>query len=154
MSTYRSIFAVALCALFEQSVGKWQSRRPVPRAFVVSFATRVGDGEEGYRTLDVVLYGEMNYVQVLTRTHWNVVDVDDLALDDDGEVDGLLPGRSYREGSSAWSEVAYHDSCWRDAVEEILRDHEEEILTLKTDLVSGSFWRTVDPEELRAARRA
>ena len=124
MSVFRNILAGVICETFERECGKWQSRKPEPKAFQVSFAIGIDhDKEEGYRALDVCIFAAGNYVQVCWRSSWNVIPVEDLDIGDDEEC-SVKPGKNYIEGASAWTEVANHDSCWREGVERILREHE------------------------------
>jgi len=141
---FRSIFAGVICDTFERECGKWQSRSAEPTAFQVSFAARVDPDEEGYRYRDLVLYAPMTYVRVVTRERWDVVPVADLRRRDDGEILGLLPGKAYSAGSSAWVEFAYHDSCWRQGVEGVLVQYERDVIALDVEVAaSHKFWRLV-----------
>lgn len=149
MSDYRSILASVLCETYEREGGKWQSRKPEPKAFRFTFATRIDHAkEEGYRYLDVSLFAAGNYVQVCVRKRWNVIPLDDLIYGEDGECSGVKPGKDYVKGASSWTEVANHDSCWREGIERILRDHEDEIILLRTNPVEDKFWSLVNPDGL------
>lgn len=102
---------------FLARAGKWQERDPSHKAMLFSFAIPTKAGEEGYRDLDVLIYAPANYVGVYTRERWNVINESDLGDDDEGP----LPGKDYEKGESAWTCAAYHDSCWSEGIEEILK---------------------------------
>jgi hypothetical protein len=130
-----------ICKQFISSVGKGQSSKETPMALQVSFRTRVDhDKEDGYRDLDIVLYAKMNYVQVWTRTRWNVIPNEAFEYDAYGEP-YIKEGFDYDKGASEWEKVIDHDSCWRDAVRDILRDNRGDILGLN----GAGDWCTVVP---------
>jgi hypothetical protein len=110
--------------LFESTCGKWQVKKPEAerRGFLMSFSTPIDhDRESGYRYADLLLYGDMNYVGVWSRTRWTVIPLED--LEDDGEGDTYVKdGKDYDEGASEWTLLVCHDSGWRSAVHNFLRD--------------------------------
>lgn len=129
------LLADVICQTFMAVIGKFQTRNETPMAMKIRFSTHIDhDKEEGYRYLDVVIYGPMNYVQVWTRTAWTVIPLEDLEDDDDGDT-FVKPGKAYNEGASEWKLVADHDSGWREGVRETLRDNKQALSTF-----SGSKW--------------
>lgn len=150
MSTHISLLKHVLCHEFETRCGKWQCKKAEQKAFLFSFKTSLDYAkEDGYRYIDVVIYGEMNYVGVWIRKRWNVVALDDLNYGPDGEADGLKPGKKYEEGSGPWVQVANHDSCWREGVDTALRGFD--IITFSTD-VNGDWWKLANPKDLGIVR--
>lgn len=128
---------------------RWQSGEPVnplphvPHAMKIVFKTTIDHRiEEGYRYLELVIYAPMNYVQVWTRTTWNVIPIEDLEDDNTGSGDTRVKvGKDYQTGESAWRKVADHDSCWRDSVRDLLREYEHSIQVFE----GGEDWYTVVP---------
>ncbi len=146
MGPFRSIFATVLNATFEEKCGKWQADKPAPKAFQIQFALGINhETEDGYRTLEIALFAPHNYVQVWVRKTWEVIPLDDLEYAE-GECIGTKPGKEYRKGASEWRKVADHDSCWREGVENILREYEREITVLRTNL--DDWWTLIDPETI------
>ena len=113
-----------ICTTFERDVGRWQSKNEKQTAMQVSFSLRNDyDKEEGYRYIDVLIFGPMNYVGVLVRERWNIIPLTDL----DAEKECLKPGYDYREGDTGWISVGYHDSCWREGVKEVIWENRDRI---------------------------
>lgn len=113
------LLADVIITTFLKEVGKHQTtRHDVPCAMLMSFSIPTAPDENGFRYLDVLIYGPQNYVGVYTRQRWNVIPEADLGPDDEGP----LPGKDYDKGESPWTCVSYHDSGWRAGVEKILRD--------------------------------
>lgn len=111
--------------LFTSACGNWQSKKPESerKAFLMEFSTRIDYGlESGYRYVDLLLYGDMNYIGVWQRTRWTVIPLEDL-----DEVDGdtyVKPGKAYQEGASEWALLSYHDSGWIPAVRDFFIKNE------------------------------
>jgi len=105
---------------------------PVQLAMKIRFNTHADyDKEEGYRFLDLVIYGPTNYVQVWVRTAWDVIPVEDLEYDEDREG-RIKKGKSYQKGVSDWKCVGNHDSGWRDSVRQVLRDNSKILATFNS----------------------
>ncbi len=99
------------------------------------------DVEEGYRDLDILIYGPMNYVQVYVRKRQNTVLLTDLVCDVEGES-SLKPGASYTKTEEPWVKVADHDSCWTEGVEDVLRENAKAINHITT-YFNDSWWKVV-----------
>lgn len=129
---------------FLKEVGKNQIRRQRRDGLTIpEFKQGVGNGEalklrfktgtdyskeEGYRWVEVVIYAPLNYVQVWVRTSWNVIPLED--LEDDGDGDTFVKkGKDYNEGESAWEKIADHDSCWTDGVDRVLKGEFGDLMT-------------------------
>jgi hypothetical protein len=128
---------------FTHQVGKNQERKEVQQALLVRFSSRINyDTEEGYRHVDLVLYAPYNYVQVWVRERWNVIPLED--LEDDGNGDTYVKrGKNYQEGASDWRCIGDHDSCWREAVQSFLKDKSKEITGFEAIAVND--WYSVVP---------
>lgn len=112
---------------FMKVCGKHQvNKEPSERkAFRVCFSLRLDyEKEEGYRYLEMVLWGPMNYVQVWVRESWDVIPIEDLEDEDDG---GPKPGKSYTKGAGPWELVGDHDSCWPDGIKRTVAKNKERI---------------------------
>jgi len=142
--SFRRMVAEVINHTFTKACGKNQLSKPEHerRALHITFSARIDyEKEEGYRYIELVIYGPANYVQVWTRDRWTVIPVEDLEDEDDG---GPKPGKGYIEGSSAWEMVGFHDSGWRSSVENLLSKRERDI-----DGFTGSDWyKLVDPKTL------
>ncbi len=125
---YNYELASIICQTFEKDVGRWQAKKPDGgrRAMLVSFSARIDhDKEEGYRQIDLLIYGPMNYVQVWTRKRATVIALEDLEDGDDG---GIKPGKDYTTSATEWELLCDHDSGWRtDGVQDFLRKNERDI---------------------------
>lgn len=111
-----SLLTAVIRYTFLREVGKHQVKNGTRNAMLMSFATPTEKDEDGYRYLDVLIYGPMNYVGVYIRRRWNVIPEADLGDDDEGP----LPGKSYNEGEEPWRLVSYHDSGWPEGISKIL----------------------------------
>lgn len=144
-----SLLTKVIVQTFEEKVGKWQSKNRTHKALKLTFSLSLDyNKEEGYRQLEVVIYGPMNYVGVYIRETWTVIALED--LEDDGEGDTFVkPGKDYNEGHSEWTTLAYHDSGWRtDGIDEIFRKYEKRI----TGFNGPSFYEVIDvPLEIALA---
>ena len=75
------------------------------------------NGEDGYRHLHIRIYGPCNYVAVLVKEDWTLIHESYM---------------EYHEGNTGWMLASYHDSCWRDAVQDILRTYEDRLSVVHT----------------------
>jgi hypothetical protein len=122
---------------FLSVVGKFQATKATREAMLLRFGVPTKDGEEGFRDVEMLIYGHQNYVGVYTRETWNVIPEGDL-LDDDR---GPKPGKKYDKGEGPWKLESYHDSGWSDAIESFLKSR----LLLSWGFAPGSKWyRIVD----------
>ena len=90
-------------------------------------ATPHPEDVHSYRHYDLLIFGDGNYVAVLTRKSWTALTVDKCVLDGDGEPeynDGEecvirrdVQGDPYESGTTPWCVRGYHDSCWRESVQ-------------------------------------
>jgi len=126
-----NIISNIICTTFENEVKRGQVKNEKQFALFMSFCLSIDyDKEEGYRHLDFLIYGPLNYVGVLVRERWVVIPNDEVS--DDG--DGLKPGCDYRKGDSGWLLASYHDSCWTsDGVQSTIYKNRERIKTLSTN---------------------
>ena len=129
-----------VCQEFMSRVGKNQARQAEPKAMLISFTLSPKSDEEGYRYLDLLIYGPMNYVGVFVRERWNVIPVADLVGEDGDERPA--PGKGYQKGSSEWVKVCYHDSGWRDGVRQVLYEHGDRLNTFSG---ISSWYETITP---------
>jgi len=119
------LLSTVLVQTFNDQCGKWQCKKPEAeqKAMLISFHSSVDyDKEEGYRFVEILIYGLMNYVSVYVRTRWTVISLDDIDVDDEGEA-FVKKGKDYQKGSSDWKLVGHHDSGWRSAIEDILKEY-------------------------------
>lgn len=110
-----------ICSEFENNVGRWQIKKETMYAMKLTFRlSNNWDMEEGYRHLQMLIFGPMNYIGVFVKEDWTVIPVDEL----DDEEDCLKEGCDYRTGDTDWKMISYHDSCWTsDGVDRILSLH-------------------------------
>lgn len=124
--SFERICANIIESHFDKEIGRNQYRKPEhkQKAMLVSFRVKVDyDVEEGYRHLDLLIWGPMNYVAVMVRERWNVVRASDLVPHPDFEGDTCIREGSegYVEGDTGWKLASYHDSCWRsDGVDNVI----------------------------------
>jgi hypothetical protein len=148
---FRQMFGDVITYTFDKEVGKFQVSRNrreggEPRAMLVSFKTKTDHTtEEGYRHVDLLIYGPMNYVQVWVRERWDVIPIEDLEDDADGDT-RLKAGCSYTKGETNWKLIADHDSGWREGVHRFLQENEDKIVIL--DSLEGWFRVVRVPAEL------
>lgn len=140
-----TIISSIICSEYMHSYSKWQKKNDEPSAMLVSFSLSIDyDIEEGYRNLEIAVYAPMNYVGVYLRETWDVIRQDDLEILEDGEAQIKESSEGYIKGASDWHCAGYHDSCWRDAVENILRAYAKRISILNT----FDHWHTKKAVEL------
>jgi hypothetical protein len=135
------LLADVVCQTFMKEAGKFQAQQERPRAMVVTVNIDTREGEEGYRSRDLLLFAPMNYVRVFERERWDVIPEEDL----DEKTEEPKPGKGYRKGESAWTKIGDHDSAWRDAVSRFFYLHRDEISTWGGP--GGTFYRVVFAEE-------
>lgn len=95
--------------------------------------------EEGYRHIDLLLYAPSNYVQVWTRERWDVIPLEDLEYDDDGDS-YVKKGKDYTKGETEWTMLSDHDSCWRDAVQKLIFDNRHKLASFDG---IGSWYKVI-----------
>ena len=138
-----SLLATMICAIFEEKCGKWQSRQVRPQALQLSFSVHPDfDKEEGYRQLDLLVYGPMNYVEVWVRRRWTVIPLEDMEWDEEACESVIKPGQDYQTGATEWERICYHDSGWRTAIADLLFENREKLGTF--DGPTGQPWQVVD----------
>lgn len=125
MSYFGNMLADVIISAFNEKVGKFQSNKETPSALLIEFRTRTSADEEGYRRKELLIYAPMNYVAVLERDTWDVIPRDELEYDEDSDEEYPKKGCKYRKGASEWKTRMYHDSGWRDGIENFLREHEK-----------------------------
>lgn len=122
----KNIVSNIICTEFEKNVGRWQTRNVSQFAMKITFRlSNNWDLEDGYRNLQILIYGPMNYIGIFVKEDWTVIPVDEV------EDDELKEGCEYRIGETDWKMISYHDSCWRtDGVDRILSHHSDRIIGL------------------------
>ena len=134
-----NILSDIICQTYLEQVGKFNR----DKALTVSFSVGIDyDTEEGYRQEELLVYGPSNYVQVWVRNRWNVIKLEDLEYDDDGDG-SIKPGKSYSTGASDWVMIGDHDSCWRDAVRNFIDKHKNKLNSFST----SKWYEVVDVED-------
>jgi hypothetical protein len=120
-----SIITSIITAEFEKNVGRWQSKNAVEYGMKITFDLSLHDYdiEEGYRHLEILIYGPANYIGVYVREDWTVIPINEIKSN--GE--GLRKGKDYRKGKNDWVNVSYHDSGWRDGIKNVLDKYEDKI---------------------------
>lgn len=132
MLTY--LLQTIITQTFESEVDKFQNKKDTQRALLVSFSLPTTVEEEGYRTLDLLLYGPMNYVGVWVRERF-----EGYAAGSDQLCNKVEP----------WKCLGYHDSCWRQCLGTLLSARSRDLNTFRT----GEKWFSVIevPEEIKAS---
>lgn len=122
---------------FESEIKRNQSENANPVAMKVTFDLSIDySKEDGYRTLDMLIYAPMNYVGVIVRENWNVVSLSDI----DNDNDCLKPDCDYVKGTTYWLYASYHDSCWRtDGVSRVIQENKERIISISPQRLSGWY---------------
>lgn len=143
------MLAQIINSTFEKVGGKFQAKKPESerKALVVKFSTNPDfDKEEGYRWLELALYASHNYVSVYVRKSWCVIPLEDLEDDGDGDT-RIRKGADYSKGVEPWTRVCHHDSCWRDAVRNVLSDPNNKINLIDMNHLDDQFYTLIDPIE-------
>lgn len=124
---FKGIVESIICTEFEKNVGRWQSKENEPKAMLVTFRLDVNYKiEEGYRHLDLMLYGPQNYVGVFARERWVVIPREDLECDEYFDT-MVKKDAQYQKGQTPWMMEGYHDTCWRDAVDRVIWANQDRI---------------------------
>lgn len=134
-----NLLTTAIRETFLDKIGKFQPSKHGK----MTFAIPLKKGEEGYRNLEVVIYGPTNYVQVWIRETWTVISEDDLENTEDGDT-YIKKGKDYTNGADPWKRVSNHDSCWPSGIEDTLRKYGSKLLTFTGpgdwfEVISGEF---------------
>lgn len=128
-----------ICSTFENEVGRWQAKVDKKTGMKITFRLKTEyEVEEGYRNLEVLIYSEFNYVAVAVRELWTVIPLDELEYED-GEPYIKESSIGYRKGDTGWKLASYHYSCWREGIQEILRDNNDRILGIDTLFIKGWY---------------
>lgn len=140
---YSQMLTDVIGLTFKEKVGKGNTEK----ALKISMHTKVDhDKEDGYRYLDLVVYGPCNYVGVYIRERWCVIPLEDLEDTDDGDTE-VKPGKDYNEGQSEWTKICYHDSGWRSAISDLLFKKRDDIRSF----AGNDFYEVIDvPEEIKS----
>lgn len=111
----------------EEEVSQATSQDHTPKALLVSFNIQIDHTKEsGYRQVDLVLYAPYNYVDVYSRERWNVIPLEH--LEDDGEGDTFVKaGKDYVNDFPPWKCLGSHDSGWRGFVDNFLEEYANKI---------------------------
>ena len=108
--------------------GEWKFARPQTKALLVSFRLHSPRPGNHYIGMDMVLFGSYNYIGVYVRYH-------------------TLPQYEDIEGTTTeWSCLSYHDSCYREGMEDILRQRRFDIYCVD-DMFRDNWFNVVDVEE-------
>lgn len=122
------ILSSIICDTFERQVGRWQGKNKTRKAMKIRFRLSVDfDTEDGYRWLDLIIYGPHNYVYVFTQESWNLYHLEDVESYTGDQSIVFKPGKGYEMGKTALKLHSFHDSCWRDAVNRIIKDYENRL---------------------------
>lgn len=121
------ILSTIICDTFERQVGRWQQKNKARKALKIRFRLNIDyDIEDGYRWLDLIIYGPHNYVYVFTSESWNIYHLEDVeSHTDDGPV--FKSGKGYEVGKNGLTLHSFHDSCWRDAVHRVISEYSDRI---------------------------
>lgn len=125
----QNIVSAIIVTEFEKNVKRWQSKSNSPVAMKVTFRLSCDyEKEEGYRKLEILIYGHNNYVCVLVNEKWDVINLSDLSYDRNGESYIKKNTKGYIKGETGWQLASYHDSCWRtDGIEKVIYKNKERI---------------------------
>ena len=129
----RNIVSHIICSEYEH---RWR-KCGLPSAMKVVFSlTNDYDVEDGYRHLEILVYDFGNrYVGVFGKADWNVI------RNEWSDGYTLDAGHEYVKGATPYVLYGHHDSCWREAVETILREYEKKIVLI--DCVFGGLTKPI-----------
>jgi hypothetical protein len=134
------VISSIICAEFESNSKFTLKRYLTSRdtAMRLEFALHSCKGEEGYRHLEIAIFGAgSNYIKVYARIKWSVIP--EKAIDGDNS---LKEGYAYTEGETPWVLLSDHDSCWKsDGVASIIASFRERISHLNTVGCAGSWYK-------------
>lgn len=135
-----------ICNEFEKNVGRWQSKNEKKIAMIVTFNLSIDDDiEDGYRDLDMVIYGDCNYVAVIVKERWCIIPKCDLEYKDD-ECFIKEDSKGYCKGDTGWKLVSYHDLGWKsDGVHRILWINRKKIINI--DSLFGGWYNKIEIDE-------
>jgi hypothetical protein len=141
---FENIVSNIICTEYDKVLGRKAFQNKLwgtdpARAMVIKFSLSLNyDVEEGYRHLTLVLYGfGYKYIGVFAQIDWNVIRNE---WSKDGTT--LKKGKSYIKGETPWVLCAYHDSCWRDGVNNLLWNMQERINSIDY-LFTSDGWYTI-----------
>ena len=142
----RWILGDIICREFDSNIGRNQGRKVNDmggnaECMDLKFGIHIDhEKEDGYRFLEMRIFGYLNYVTVAVRESWTVIPIDHLEYNEDaGELE-IKEGFDYEEGQTPWMLISHHDSCWREGVNDILKDYEDKIAVIKNE--SFRTWYT------------
>lgn len=120
-----SIISRMICETFEKEIGKNQQKNEKQFAIDIHFSLSVDyDKEDGYRWLHLRIFAPRNYVVVLKKESWKIIE-----------------NEKTNENSEDWKIIADHDSCWRDdGVRRIIREYSNKISHISQ--LSGWYQKT------------
>ncbi len=144
---FDDIAAVIICSEYDHNIPRVGSNL----AMQLRFKLNVDHSREyGYRHLDILIYSAAghNYVGVYAKLGWNVTKNEvleneaDEVLDNEPEFDGYEeePDLKYVKGETPWVLLVYHDSCWRDGIDSILRKYSDRISHIDTLFMGKNGW--------------
>lgn len=141
------MLAEVICDKFLKEVGKGQGL--VRNAMLITFRSVTNfDLEEGYRHIELLIYAPSNYVQVWVRDTSDVIPLED--MEEQGEEMVPKKGTGYTKSATEWKLIGDHDSCWRDAVEKLLKDRKNDIIGFSGS--GAGFTTLLAPLELDTLR--
>ena len=109
--------------------GKWKFGTPQKLGLLVSFRMHTPGRHTHYLTMDILLFGPYNYIGVYVRFR--------TSPQYDDETRGT---------TTCWACVADHDSCYREGLEEILRQHRHDVVYVD-DMFKDNWYAMVDVTE-------
>lgn len=145
-SAFETMLGEAINCTFERECGKGQNSKG-RKAFQVTLALDVDyHKEEGHRSLELVFWAPMNYVQTWVRETSLVIPVEELDFDDEGEPQVKKSSPGYRKTEEAWRKIADHSTGWKDATRQVLKEFSPRIHGFVS--CNGSFWKLIPVREL------
>jgi hypothetical protein len=122
---------------------KTQGLGKIHTGLELKFVLSLHEGEVGYRWLNIVLFGSAGYIGVYASVVWSVLPESCLVYDEDGDE---CCTEDYTENNTKWYRLSYHDSCWRDALEQLLRLFEYRIIRIEGQDFT-SWYKIIDFSE-------
>jgi len=122
------------------------------KAMLIEFGISLDyDKEEGYRSLELMIFPNSRYVQVWTRETWNVISLTDLTNEGDAVP---LPGKDYVEGATEWKLLSDHDSCWRsDGVQRFVYENQDKFNVFRGSGFRGWYQIVTPPDNLAELKK-
>ena len=151
---YDSIVENIICSEFDNRYGKGaglETHSHPTHAMQVTFNLHAEEGEEGYRHLKVLIFGGgLNYISVYAKADWVVISDSDVVDDDYVKAE-------YTKGETPWVCYGHHDSGWREAVENLLKEFRHRVGSIDSLFVNRGWYNDValteeQIEELRQIR--